>query len=330
MSDSGSPSTAKRKRIDSSESGPPIRSKIWMSYGDIILQAESTQFRVNRDILANQSSVFRDMFSLPQPPGEDTVEGCLIVELSDSAKDVELLLTALYDPYHNKSKQSIDMVACMLRLGRKYDISSLKNDAISRMHRGFPTTLDAFDKCISSQSSAPFGGIQSTPGLLIDLLNLAYENGVHTSIPTIGLNCLVKYSLETLFPVEPGAHIILPDSIKLTLALALERIQIFQKENLGWLTHNEVLPSPACEDPYGCSQVRDEMAHLDLRRDKLDVTYFIHPWLLVGEGMWQLFGLCEACENAAKDQHNVGRLRAWERLPVLFGLPEWKDLKDAY
>ena len=70
-----------------------------MPYGDIILQAESTQFRVNRDILAKHSSVFQDLFLIPQPPNEGTVEGCPIVQLSDSAIDLQLLLTAFYDPY---------------------------------------------------------------------------------------------------------------------------------------------------------------------------------------------------------------------------------------
>jgi hypothetical protein len=69
-----------------------------MQYGDIILQAESTQFRINRDVLAKQSSVFRDMFSVPQPPNEPTIEGCPIVHVSDTAKDWELLLEVLYDP----------------------------------------------------------------------------------------------------------------------------------------------------------------------------------------------------------------------------------------
>jgi hypothetical protein len=69
-----------------------------MPYGDIILQAESTQFRINRDVLARHSSVFADMFSIPLPSDEPTVEGCPIVRVSDTAKDWELLLDVLYDP----------------------------------------------------------------------------------------------------------------------------------------------------------------------------------------------------------------------------------------
>ena len=107
---SDAPPPAKRRRTDSEPSIEtlsepsetldtlPVRSKIWMLYGDIILQAESTQFRVNRDILSKHSSVFQDLFLLPQPVGEELVEGCPIVQLADSAIDLELLLSAFYDP----------------------------------------------------------------------------------------------------------------------------------------------------------------------------------------------------------------------------------------
>ncbi|KAJ7134262.1 hypothetical protein C8R44DRAFT_869924 [Mycena epipterygia] len=91
-----------------------------MSHGDIVIQVESTQFRVHRDSLSNHSSVFGDMFSLPQSPNEATVEGCPIVHLTgDSVQDVEIILAAFYDPYHNKPSQPFHVVAAMLRLGRK-------------------------------------------------------------------------------------------------------------------------------------------------------------------------------------------------------------------
>jgi hypothetical protein len=49
-------------------------------------------------MLAEHSSVFADMFSMPLPPDEPTVEGCPIVCVSDAAKDWELFLEVLYNP----------------------------------------------------------------------------------------------------------------------------------------------------------------------------------------------------------------------------------------
>lgn len=102
---SNSQPASKRKRIDQSHeaSGPtepvaPTRSSVWYPDGNIILQAEGFQFRVHKSILAQSSSVFEDMFSIPQPPVADheLVEGCTVILLSDSFEDVECVLQAIF------------------------------------------------------------------------------------------------------------------------------------------------------------------------------------------------------------------------------------------
>ncbi|KAJ7935112.1 hypothetical protein B0H13DRAFT_1474520, partial [Mycena leptocephala] len=60
--------------------------------GSVVLQAENTQFRVHWSILSIHSSVFHDMQGLPQPPDQDSIEGCPVVQLSDLAADVEHIL----------------------------------------------------------------------------------------------------------------------------------------------------------------------------------------------------------------------------------------------
>ncbi|KAJ7167231.1 hypothetical protein C8R43DRAFT_984555 [Mycena crocata] len=40
---------------------------VWFDDGTVILQAEQTLFRVYRGVLAAQSTIFRDMFSISQP-----------------------------------------------------------------------------------------------------------------------------------------------------------------------------------------------------------------------------------------------------------------------
>ncbi|KAJ7465230.1 hypothetical protein FB451DRAFT_432427 [Mycena latifolia] len=337
---SETPPPAKRRRTDlepSIETLPepsietldelPARSKIWMSHGDIILEAESTQFRVHRDILAKHSSVFQDMFLLPQPPNEVTVEGCSIVHLSDSAIDVELLLTAFYDPYHHKASQPFNLIACMLRLGRKYEMPRFKSDAISRIHHEFPTRLTAWDR---RTATGLFEKINPASGVLVDLLNLAYETGIYTSIPTLAFRCLHVYSLEKLFEgVEraDGSRATVPDCTKVTLALALERIQLFQKTNLEWLKEDDVIPSGGCKARTKCCKEQALMARIECLDRKVDLTYTIHTWSKAGEGKWSN-RLCFSCEGAAKFAYDAGRREAWDRLPSFFGLPVWKDLKD--
>lgn len=82
------------------EDGDPeltVRSKIWFEDGNVILEAEGIQFKVHRGILSESSSVFKDMFTLPQPPSmdEELIDGCPIVHLSDTAEEVTYMLEAL-------------------------------------------------------------------------------------------------------------------------------------------------------------------------------------------------------------------------------------------
>ncbi|KAF7360149.1 hypothetical protein MVEN_00743400 [Mycena venus] len=149
-----------------------------MPYGDIILQAETTQFRINRDVLAKHSPVFEDMFAVPQPLNEPTMEGCSIVHVSDTAKDWELLLEMLYDPFRCEDTLPFDLVASMLRLGRKYEFKAAKENAKSRIHHEFPAKLDSWIEVEMISTKIEF-----QEGFEVDLLNLVYECEITSSIP---------------------------------------------------------------------------------------------------------------------------------------------------
>lgn len=71
-------------------------SDLWFDEGTAVLQAESMQFRIHLGLLAANLSVFKDMMSIPHPESEETVDGCVLIHLSDKAVDVEHMLKALY------------------------------------------------------------------------------------------------------------------------------------------------------------------------------------------------------------------------------------------
>ena len=78
---------------------PPVRSMYWFDDGNVILEAENTQFRVHRSLLARHSKVFKDMFSLPQPATDPGLrpECCPVVFLSDKVTDLECVMSVIYD-----------------------------------------------------------------------------------------------------------------------------------------------------------------------------------------------------------------------------------------
>ncbi|KAJ7185867.1 hypothetical protein C8R46DRAFT_1343049 [Mycena filopes] len=315
------PPSTKRKRVEpgfpAAADGTVTRSKIWKPFGDIILQAESTQFRVSRDILAEHSSVFRDMFAVPQPPNEPTVEGCQIVHVSDTAQDWELLFEVLYDPFKSVGPQPYAVVASTLRLGRKYEMPGPKEDALRRIHAEFPTSLAKYDS-----NGGNWSVIKYDPDILVKLLNLVHECGVYSAIPALGLPCLSNYSLKDLAAV-------LQHEIFVMLAIALEAVVKFQrKETLAWLRPgNTLIPHESCTSDQGCVEEKAEVAlevNLEAQETAFQLGYTIDEW----PGDWS-DRLCGVCEETAKAYHEACRRKGWDLLPTFFGLPKWEDLKDS-
>jgi hypothetical protein len=79
---------------------PPLRRvvELWFDSEDdnVVLRAEDCLFGVPKEILATRSSVFRDMLS-PSHASRETLDGCPVVLLQDSAADVTHFLRAIFD-----------------------------------------------------------------------------------------------------------------------------------------------------------------------------------------------------------------------------------------
>ncbi|CAK5271757.1 unnamed protein product [Mycena citricolor] len=144
---------------------PSMDKHLWLPDGDIVLRVEGCGMRVHRRIL-RCSSVFGDMFSLPQPSHLDVeqVDGCASVTLAgDKVHDWDVALKWLYekecvcpaphtfcgsltDPPSNNLVLSaflaqivtFDTIAGALRLGTKYDMEELRGWAIAQLLLRWP------------------------------------------------------------------------------------------------------------------------------------------------------------------------------------------------
>ncbi|KAF8217106.1 hypothetical protein K438DRAFT_1798311 [Mycena galopus ATCC 62051] len=305
-----------RGQAQRAENAPIIRSETWRRDGNVILQAANTQFRVHWSVLALHSSVFRDMEGLPQPPGQPTVEGCPILELSDDPNDVEYLLKALYIPEFHCQKFRFPVIFAFLRLGRKYDFKYFFDLGVSRITSVFPATLEEFDTVGHTLQYDP----------LFDVTALLSQNNILSALPSAYFFCAKSASLTVLFDgvkKQDGTRAFLPPVDLRRCVIGQQRLLIKQFQpgyTFGWVRERG---SDDCTNPLRCRAARD--AVVKQCSDTTAIVIFTTP-KTQERYLWSNF--CSACARHAAKCIAAGRKKTWKELPEIFDLPPWRELKN--
>ncbi|KZP23530.1 hypothetical protein FIBSPDRAFT_786044 [Athelia psychrophila] len=316
---------------------PPTRSEsLWLEDGSIVLQAEGKQFKVYRGLLALQSTVFEDMFAFPQPPsGEELVEGCSIVHLSDSAVDVEFVLEEIFlrrwlAPAGGPIP--IAAIAAFLRLGNKYDIQTLHREAIRRLAIEYPTNLAGFDQILH--------GCQRCNDVMkyeqwshVDVANLAREQNLLALLP-IALFWICRLWHADALPVatkgqkraDKTISALSPINERACLQAYHILVNLKERNTYSWV-FSPPSAYPGCTTPIlgaaaGITQCR--IAREELLRSLLFPAAVI-GCILKWEDEWEE-GMCAHCIAVAEQRHGEGRQQSWDALPGVFGLPGWEEL----
>lgn len=316
------------------------RSLPWFDDGNVILQVEMFQFKVYSGMLSAKSEVFRDMFSIPQPAGgDDMVDGCHIVHLSDDPEDVRYVLEALYNGRYittfasihillqsniasefrnyneDKKLQPLPVLAAFLRLGRKYEIRQLYIEAASRISREFPSTLEKWEEAQGKALE-----ISPSPTLAFDMIDVARRTGFYAALPAaLYYCCSGDWDMSDIFEGvkrEDGSIAVLSlEDQKACLGgkQALTRVQA--DETFSWLNTGELI----CDSSLRCDRARKSLFY-DMNHP-VQSCIALQSWL----PEWSRL-LCDSCAVEAKESHNEGRAKVWDTLPSIFGLPPWKEL----
>jgi hypothetical protein len=314
---------------------------LWMDDGTVVLCSGTSLFRVYRGVLARESSVFKDLFSLPQPAGDPTYEGCPLVTLPDQPIDLYYLLAAIHDYrsfLNNPGSETFPVIAGILRLSTKYDIEHLRNRAIVVLEYHYPPTLKLWDQRDCWRDL----------GTDFEALNLARETNVPQLLPGVMYECCTEYMVEEIVdcfrgnPTIKELRIASPEDRRTCAAAAKElatrqymaciavtepsqRIvkcatrQMCDHAKLNWL---QKIESTKRASPKGLDSA-SEFSPLD-------------PDIILGWDSLQA-GLCGACFSKAKERYKQTRMALWRDLPTLFKLPSWQKLmvdvqssKDEY
>ncbi|KAF7296523.1 BTB domain-containing protein [Mycena chlorophos] len=290
--------------------------------GSIILQVQSTQFRVAKSMLALHSTVLRDMFTLPLPANEPMVEGCPVVVLpGDTAEDWAHLLGVMYPKSFLRPKRpTFPSIAAVIRLGKKYDMARFRQEALAQLKSEFPSALEDLDELAAEGYWQYIHAGKSAKQTLASAIALAREVSLLSVLPVMFYH--LKPSDDT------KAMLSLADRVtQLEGHLALLRLQ--EETTMKWLRPADEadaddgwgIPSNQCRHPLVCEAALKQTAFTTLRSLK-GKDYVLDEW----SEEWEE-GLCENCRETAKAIHEEGRKECWRQLPVVFGLADsWEEL----
>ncbi|KAF7353937.1 hypothetical protein MVEN_01080000 [Mycena venus] len=320
--------------MEVASSHPERVQELWFDDGNLVIQAGNNQYRVFRGILAARSPVFKDMFSFPQPPDSDLVEGCPLVHLSDSAEEVTVFFRAIFDsesfmpPFPNQT--DFDTVCGCLRLSHKYGVEYLRRRALVHLSCRYPTTLAECD-AVEVAKTIPLSWKRPTsdsyPVFLLLLLR---------EVDAIWLLPYLFYVLGVKFGELGMGAAIFHGAVYSGTAVGLStkdqdaflRGYFIQRDS----TRNEILRflwSPdrieGCIDTVQCLQKRLDLFKNTCTTDWAQVSMPLHAW---GAADWtSLPGICPSCLAHCKKAQQDARQAFWDKLPEIYGLPPWEQLE---
>jgi BTB/POZ domain len=106
-----------------------------MTNADVILQStDRVNFRVHKSVLVTSSPFFYDMFTLPQPQNDETVDGLPVVHASEDAEVLNSLISMLY-PVSPEIPDTDDNILGLLAATQKYDMVSVQSSIRAEVSR---------------------------------------------------------------------------------------------------------------------------------------------------------------------------------------------------
>ncbi|KAJ7065743.1 hypothetical protein C8F01DRAFT_1053814 [Mycena amicta] len=304
----------KRQRSETPVLGliPARSSVVWFEDGNILLEGQNRLFRVYRGMLATQSPVWKaNLEIIPETDGETPV-----LTLDDAGEDLEHVLKTIFHPWTRRDTEplSFTVISAYARLGRKYQIPALFDDAVRRLSEAFPSTLDRLlnSQVLSAISPTDPHTLVIQKEIVIETIILARELDVPVLLPSAFWVVSGTQTLDLL--ANPRAALLSEQDKAAILRAPQPRGQAYAKHLYSWLE----IPGEGCEKEEECM------------RAKMQIR--LNIWLpdgLTRRLCWSdelKEGLCESCGKIGKTAHERGARQLWLDMPSIFGLPSWEEL----
>ncbi|KAJ7119183.1 hypothetical protein C8R44DRAFT_878682 [Mycena epipterygia] len=313
------------------ENTPTRVHDLWFPDSGLVFQAGNSLFRVYGAMLAARSPVFKDMLSFPQPPDSETLDGCPVVKLPDSAADVARFFRAIFDssffePYPTKIRA--ETVISILHLSNKYAVDYLQRRALVHLSSRYSTTLSAYhESSIRTSLFNAWDGVSHH----VAAIHIARKVNAPWILPAAFyflaqtddggidevLNC-VPYKNESAKLSGDDRIVFLRSSLHITRGAT--ETTTFLSETI-----------PGCTVGQKCiaarlRAVREVRKYLDSDEDSYN-----NPLSVAQEsGMWDVLDddCCKTCSKFLKAAHKKALQACWDKLPAFCGLPPWEELEE--
>jgi len=304
---------------------------LWFDDGSVILRAENLLFKVYGGILSTQSTIFKDLFTLPQPSdgGDEIYDGCPVVRLHDQANTMHHFLKILHDWNYMESsniESQPAVLADIFILSMKYEVFSLRDRCLAFLSTHFPSSLQDLQK-IHAHSSSALQSPWRTLSVQYTVANAARVTDALILLPISLLGCCAApiekivhgTQINKRTSASPGPLLLEPVNRNAVL-IARPKIALFARRNVFGFTFF-IADVPGCRSSSQCREMRQQCA-ISAESEDGWINPFANDYI-----QWLEERLCLACLNKAKVENEKGRNELWTKLPGFFGLPDWDQLR---
>ncbi|RPD58554.1 hypothetical protein L226DRAFT_489919 [Lentinus tigrinus ALCF2SS1-7] len=288
--------------------------EFWYEDGNIVLVVGDVKFRVFRGILADHSPVFREMFSLPQPPVEATCP-CPVIHLIDSPKEMRHILRVCFPKTgtyrYLPQDPTYDEISSLVRLGHKYQMSQLVDSSIDYLRKYYPSDFDAWNELGRSRHPPNFRRADA-----IGVVNLARLIGcMDLLLPALLVCCTSRIDV---FGGAPGAkdEQLAPDDIRLCYHA---RTKLSSAAVTALLRICHPIVADTCTRGPSChialvGLLCEQHNHIDGVCSSYSLSSFAP--------LYKDFRakLCRSCYAMLEKRDMLERREVWKKLPELLGV----------
>ena len=206
----------------------------------------------------------------------------------------------------------LNFIQGILRLSTKYIIRYLRQRCISLFLTKFPSTLDGYTFKAGASNREKYKSDS-----VMRAINLARQNNVLEVLP-YAFYCIARLQHKRIMKDRP-----------MDISWKDKALCLVGRERLQWaqtsLSHVFLLNfqrAPLCQSSL-CAFARGPHSEWHV----LDCMKSPNP--LHTYDNWDNLNVCSDCVAYCKMRHLKGREEVWDRLPDLFELPTWDELRKA-